>query len=70
MVARASNPSSWQVALEGSGVQDHPRPHSKFKAILDYKIPCLKNSQNKRYREDMLPVPLLPLWLYSLNRLI
>lgn len=51
-------------------IQDHRWPHSKFKAILDYKTPCLENSQNKRYREGMLPVPFLPLWLYSLNHLI
>lgn len=35
------NPSTWEVDAEGSGVQSHPWPHSKFKVILG----CLMKKQ-------------------------
>lgn len=39
------------VQARGSGLQDHPEPHSKFKDILDYIKSCLKRKKIKKERK-------------------
>jgi hypothetical protein len=43
MVVHASNPSTWDVELEGSGIQNQPLC-SKFKVSQDYMKPTVKTT--------------------------
>lgn len=39
LVVFASNPSSWEMEVEETGIESQPGLYSKFKASLDYKKP-------------------------------
>lgn len=42
----SNNPSTWEVALGGSGVQGHPGYKSSLSPVLTIRKPCLRKDEN------------------------
>lgn len=52
MGAHAHNPSTWEVAGGGSGIDSYPQVYSEFQGSLGYKRLCFKREEEEETEEE------------------